>query len=182
MVKKRIVLIPYWVQDTMQRKKLNLVDCLDFNKVMSVMAISDLVGFSALQEFFPHVLGNVQFYDELYTLWFQSVQANPVAGSYLANNITPFVRLDETKKEVAERLFSSDAKTAQHENAFITYDLSPEVLGVVIYPGFFVREGDVELQKSLVKAILKVLYVYEPSHEVAKTPLFKRYLELLAVK
>jgi hypothetical protein len=179
--KKRVVLIPYWVQDILNRNKMPLADCLDIGKMKPVLALNDLLGMAALQNFFPTVLGS-DFPDELWWVWQTSTADNAELKKFMDAYVTNLGNNPVYVNVVQSRLFDEDAKHFVYENPFITYDLSPETLGVVIYPGFFVGNDIVELQKSLIKAILKVLYVYDPSHEVAKTPLFKRYLELLAVK
>lgn len=176
---KRIVLIPHWVQDILSRNKMPLSDCLNVGKIKPVMALSDLLCFAALQKHMQHVFGSPVVGDELYWLWLESVGDNAELRKFVNDSVMGLSRDPSYNREVYSRLFEEDSKNVHQENAFITYDLSPEVVGVVIHPGFFVSQHNLELQKSLVKAILKVLYVYAPSHEVAKTPLFKRYLELL---
>ncbi len=68
----------------------------------------------------------------------------------------------------------------RYKEPFATYDLTPEVAGVVIYPGYFTTDTIQKYQHELIVSILKVFYVYSAYHEVCKTPFFKRYLELLA--
>lgn len=180
--KKQIVLIPFWIQEIMKRNNMPLAECLEFPKVKPVMALNDLVEFSALQEHMDFVLGTKFAGTHLYWVWASSIP-NGNADSELmqALNSASTLSKDESfQKELKSRLFDTAAKSSHYKEPFITYDLSPTVVGVVIYPGFFDRENNTALQKPLVEAILKVLYVYEPSHEVAKTPLFKRYLELLS--
>lgn len=182
MTKKRIVFIPYWVQDVLSRNKMQLADCLDVAKIKPVLALNDLLCFAALQRFSDRLFGRPVTNDELYWIWASSAEGNPEARNFLHSKVSTMSIDESYTTEVQSRLFDVDAHTAQYENPFITYDLTPEVVGVVIYPGYFTSNSNSELQKSFVSAILKVLYVYEPSHEVAKTPLFKRYLELLSTK
>jgi len=179
---KRIVLIPFWVQDILARNKMQLADCLNVAKLKPIMALNDLLAFAALQRHIVQLVGAPVIGDELYWIWAESVAANPELKKFLNESISVLSGDPTYNREIQSRLFDPDAHTAQYEKPFITYDLSPEVLGVVIYPGYFTDSGNNDLQKSLVSAILKLLYVYEHDHKVAKTPLFKRYLELLSAK
>lgn len=183
-VKKDIILIPYWIQETLQRNQLPLAACLDFAKIKPIMALSDLTAFAALDEFQKQIIGiESNTWKDIVWHWSGSIpNTDPTLKDFLWNTVNSLSKDRSLTEEVKARLFDSDARTSQYKNAFITYDLSPTVAGVVIYPGFFVSEGIVELQKPLIDSLLKLLYVYEPSHEVAKTPLFKRYLELLALQ
>ncbi len=180
---KAIVLIPHWVQEILQRNQLPLSACLDLEKIKPIMSLNDLVSFAALQSFYKQITGADSPMNSLLWVWSQSFPTTNVEmKDFLWNKVNTLSSDASFKNEVKTRLLSADARVSQHKDAFITYDLQPQVVGVVIFPGFFVGEYGSEFQKPLVEAILKLLYVYESTHEVAKTPLFKRYLELLSVQ
>jgi hypothetical protein len=182
--KKTVVLIPFWIQETMKRNGLQLADCLKFEVVKPITSLNDLVLFYALQQRDTHLVGKDTYLNNgLYGAWANSIPAdNKELLSFFTDSVTELCRDASFQAELDARLFCADAAQGQYKEAFDIYDLTPEVVGVVVNPGFFVGTGNTELQQSLVEAILKVLYVYEPSHEVAKTPLFKRFLELLSGK
>lgn len=179
---KQIVFIPYWVQETLQRNQLPLADCLNLAKIQPLMSLNDVVAFYTLQDYYERVMGIQAFAPTgLFWSWINGIPEGESVLRSFYNSVST-LSCDKTfKQEVESRLFHEDAKTQFYTKPFITYDLTPEVCGVVIYPGYFVGNNLFELQRSVVEAILKVLYVYDPSHEVAKTPLFKKYLELLSV-
>lgn len=180
-VKKQIVLIPFWVQEVLQRNQLPLSACLDLEKIKPLMSLNDLVGFLTLQKYMDKILGTKYVHDELTWVWSRGIQnGNTQLNDFLWKTLNTLAGDLTFHKEVESRLLDADAKTDQYKEPFITYDLPQGIVGVVIFPGFFADAGVSEFQKPLVEAILKLLYVYESSHEVAKTPLFKRYLELLA--
>ena len=180
MSKKRIVLIPYWVQEIVKRANLPLAACLEFGKIKAVMSLNDLIGFCTLQQYFKHVL-NAEMFDELFSIWLDSIPNDqPELRSYFTEQVYPLACDDSFRKEIWGRLFEVEARSKQYEVPFITYDLTPTVCGVVICPGYFVNDGTADLQRSLIQAILEVLYVYDTFSDVAKTSLFKRYLELLS--
>lgn len=181
--KKEIVLIPFWVQEILQRNQLPLEACLKLDTIKPLMSLNDLVCFLALQSYTDKLLGTKYVEDRLVWVWADSIVENNLGlKDFLWKTLLALSSDASFRKEVEARLLSEDGKVDQYKEPFITYDLPSGVVGVVIYPGFFTGAGVSENQKPLVEAILKVLYVYESTHEVAKTPLFKRYLELLHVE
>jgi len=185
--RKQMILIPYWIQDTLKRTKMPLETCLDFIKLKPILSLNDLITFSTLQEYVQHVTG-VSDVSTLVWTWSDSIPADqPAMSKYYWETITPMGKDLSFRAEIWARLFDKDSDKAdgyagrnEHPVPFAVYDLSPDVCGVVIYPGFFTDPVAPELRLAVVEAILKVLYVYNAPHEVASTPLFKRYLELLA--
>lgn len=178
--KKEVILIPHWIQESLARKNLPLSACLNFEQMRSHLSLNDLVGFLVLQKAWMEVAG-YEYYSALYQHWLDSI-ANDRAElrDYLSQTIKPLEGDASFEKDIETRLFTEDT-LAQYKQPFIIYDtLASSVMGAVLYPGFFVADRNDELQKDFIEAILKVLYVYDASHEVAQTPLFKRYLELLA--
>lgn len=185
-IKKNIVLIPYWVEDTLKRNRLPLRACLNFNELKSVMALGDLVSFTALQRYVTLCTGMKDAsLGSLFMLWLESIpQDNREMVEFLTNQVGKLENDPSFATALEARLFISEAKSERYPTPFITYDLTREVAGVVIYPGFFgPHEPNLTgLQQELVVALLKLLYVYHAYSEVARTPLFRRYLELLSRK
>jgi hypothetical protein len=184
-IKRKIILIPYWVEEVLRRKQLPLATCLDFQKLRPVLALSDLVAFVALQDCWGQLTGEKEpgTNGALVLHWFLQLPASARdANQDLSNNVLPLAADPSVRKDLQARLFEGSARMEHAKEPFISYDLTPEFAGAVIYPGFFGKDvaGDGGLRGEFVKAMLKVLYVYEPHNEVAKTPLFHRYLSLLA--
>lgn len=180
-VKRQIVLIPYWIEDTLRRRQLPLATVLDFPKLRAVTALEDLAGLVALQEQWGVLCGLKEpCVGSLVSQWFKTVGfAGAADNDFLSNTVLPIAADASVVKELQARLFAGSTRIDSREEPFNTYDLTPEFAGAVINPGFFGGKTDAKLVLSFARAMLKVLYVYEPQHEVAKTPLFRRYLSLL---
>jgi hypothetical protein len=181
-----IVLVPYWVHETMRRHNLSAsADMLDFEKVKPLFSAVDLAGFISMQEELATVVGDPGgYYDgsALTTAWQQSCQ-QPGSREYLDYTLYPLVGDATFRQECRDRLFAPvAAKRPRDEEAFITYDVAPEVGAIVIYPGHFTSKTSGELQDRALEAILKTLYVHNALHEVARTPWFRQYLHGLSVK
>jgi hypothetical protein len=183
--RKDIIIVPYWVYESLHRHGMNLSDCLDFEKIRGVFSQSDLVQFLCNQADMKYITGNEQTGLEadagLWGKWNQTLMTED-AKKLLYNAVSP-MSTDPTFQQAArDRLFSPAVKRARDEEAFITYDIAPEVGAIVVYPGHFTSAVLGELQVRALQAILKVLYVYNTQHEVSRTPWFRQYLTGLSLK
>lgn len=181
--KKQVILIPYWIEEILKRQKtLRMSACLDFPALRPLVALADLAAFEAMQDTWESVLGVKEcMYNDLWGHWARSIpEDQPQTAKFLTGVVWPLGENVAVRKDLAERLYTPESRVARYEKPYTCYDLSSDVMGVVIYPGFFVDAiGVKEYQFALARDILKTLYVYDTQSEVAATSLFKRYLELL---
>jgi hypothetical protein len=183
--RKDIIIVPHWVHESLHRNGMNLGECLNFEKIRGIFAQADLVQFMAIQQDMNHIHGGPQgdygAYSALWDAWYKTAITSE-AQALLMNAIGP-MSCDPTFHQAArDRLFSAEAKRSRDEEAFITYDIAPEVGAIVVYPGHFTSAVLGELQVRALRAILKVLYVYNTQHEVSRTPWFRQYLTGLSLK
>lgn len=181
---KKLMLIPYWIEDALKRNRMSLAECRDFNKIKPVCAVNDLLEFATLQNKAEMVFGKDAWYQSSYDLiatWGSSIaENNTEMYDYLTKNIMSLCHDASFDKELTSRLFTRESRQERYAQPFSVVDLTRDVAGVVIYPGFFCNPVDTRLQLQLIEAVLKVLYVYDSHSEVSKTSLFLRYLDLLS--
>ena len=186
-LKKSVFFIPYWIEDAVKQNGLTLAECLDFTKIKPICSLNDLIGFSALQKYSTTILGK-DIYDpvsayEFFMKWATSIgEDNPAMHDYLTKNIASLDEDEAFRKELELRLLTPESKQARFTEPFAVHDLTRDMVGVVIYPGFFGDTSSTQAQFDLIEAVLKVLYVYNSHSEVSTTSLFLRYLELLSKK
>jgi hypothetical protein len=182
---KKVILIPYWVQDSLSRHSCSLADALNFDQLTRFVNTNDLIGFFALQDYLLEAAGYEVHGSSLMLKWMESAK-NEGNNSLLTQTIIPYSKDPEYLEDVHARLFTEDSRAdrlAHHVAPFNMYDITHDVAGVVVHPGFYTEDsGSNGYRAALIVAILKVLYAYNAFHEVASTPLFKRYLGLLADK
>jgi hypothetical protein len=182
---KRVVLIPYWVQEALSRHKDGLHEALCFDTLHKFINTNDLIGFLALQDYVLELAGHEVHGDALTLKWTETAREE-ASKTLLTQTIIPLVKSPEYLDDVFWRLFSREScfeRLPHHTEAFNVYDITHDVASIVIHPGFFTEEaGSNGYRTALIVALLKVLYAYNAYHEVAHTPLFKRYLDLLAQK
>jgi len=179
--KKQLILIPFWIQEILGRNKLPLSTCLELDKIKPIISLNDVSAFYALQGYFKHVIG-IDVFPSLFSCWCDSITEQNVDVLKYRDTVSLLSTDTTINKDMYNRLFDPSSKSSQYDEPFKVYDLTPEIAGVVIYPGYFLEQTDCVQQKNLIEAILKVLYVYDAYHDVACTPSFKRYLELLSNK
>jgi hypothetical protein len=177
--KKQIVLIPYWVAETLKRNQLPIADCLDISKLRKVMSINDLVLFMALQNSIRN-LTSAEVSCNILMAWLNHANAKSEEIKTEINTIVAMSGAPEFTDQLNNRLFTIDSKLNDYETPFNIYDLTPDYSGVVVYPGFFVNNGDTRLETVFIEAVLAALYVYDSYDIVSQTQYFKRYLELLS--
>lgn len=200
-IKHSIILIPFWIQDILRRNNMEMKECVDFCKLRAVTSIEDLVQFAELQNLITPLLdinskedaismydGNL-LYKPLSQIWHLHLgDVQHEAHQEIDNKILPlcdglYPQLNET---LIDRLFTEGSAVSQRIEPFAIYELSESVLGVLINPGHFICDSKKKQivfsnthRKSLITALLRVLYVYNTECEVAETSLFRKYLELL---
>jgi len=181
---KQFILVPYWAAEALRRQQKDLRELINFDTVRQSFSTSDLAGLLALQTQFGRLVGDPDGYYDSFTLgnkWEQTAQ-QPDSRALLKNTVLPLSCDNGLSQDHHHRLFSADAERARDELPFITYDVAPDVGAIVIYPGRFTDTVLGDLQYTVLKAILKVLYVYNTYNEVARTPWFRQYLVGLSIK
>ena len=180
----QIIMIPHWVLEIMNRNQLGKADCLDYQKIKDIMSVNDQLVFCATQNENMRVMGVDYVSPSLAWLWSAGVPNDQATlKQYLRNDFDRMSRDDSIKQQVIDRLFTPLATSTENseKNSFITYDITPSVVGVVLKPGYFTEPNNYKLQLEVIRSVLKILYMYETYHEVAKHSVFKRYLELLSM-
>lgn len=187
-VKTRVILIPFWIEESMKRAGLSIRDCIDYQKIKPVVSTNDLLTFLAAQELMATIAGSQNGVGGTWNVsqcWMDSIPTTETTMRKDCESLYSVSYTGNYLEEVKARLFSQGTNGPDYdptyEKPFIIYDLSPDVVGVVVYPGFFTMNPSKALQAKLVEAVLDSLCVYNRAyHEVASTPWFKRHLELLA--
>lgn len=174
---KEVVLIPHWVHEALARQKLPLSECLNFAVLQKMSSVNDLACFYGLQHYIEEL---VYASGTLGRCW-ESTATDNESRVLLMQTILPLAAHLQASGEIESRLFSAQSRLPWHDEPFSIHDITREVGGVVIYPGFFVEEGKPNTyREQLVVGLLKVLYAYNASHEVSGTRLFRHYLDMLS--
>lgn len=190
--KNKVVLIPYWIHETLMRNNLPIDRCLYLNSVVPLVALNDLACFISLNDHLDRLLwGDVNKPNNVEdcavsTNIFLMIEGIYKPSSenykYFYETLVPYANDKSIKTEIENRLFSSESKLDNYDEPYKAYDLGNGTCGIVVYPGIGDRINSSEVQKSLVDSILKVFYVYSTPDKVASSAIFYRYLKLLENK
>ncbi len=180
---KNVILLPYWAEDVIKRQKLTMGDLLDFEKVRTIFSVHQLAELLAMQRCCEKIVGSYEggFFTGLFWQWTQSARGE--GHTFLTEVVVPISDHANTQSAFEQEYFNKEARQERHAEPFIIYDLQREVVGLVVYPGWFDQaETNPELQLKLVRALIRAFYAYQPRHEVAQRPLYLNYIRLLAPK
>lgn len=179
-----VVVIPFWIQESLHRNNLTIEECLDYEKIKRVVSTDDLAGFYNAQTLLRVLVGsedNMLTSNELYGLWERNIPLDrPELRAEMQDFTSNLARVLGPVEQLIGRLFDDGTKEMRYPDPFKIVDLANKVFGLVIYPGHFDRGGELCLQGELVKALLKAFNMYDAYDELAASPLFKRFLDLLS--
>ena len=177
-----VIVIPHWIAENLHRYEVPLSESLNFKKIHSILSMNDLLSIVAAQSFGEMICGSKGVFANANSViceWMISC-TDEADKAFLNRNIAPFENDQITRDSVAVRLFSEDLQSGQDSKAYEIFPIQDYGLAVVVYPGFFKQTTDKQLHVSVIRDILKQLYVYEEQSVVASQPIFRKYLEHLA--
>lgn len=174
MKQKNLILIPFWIEKVLKRNQLPVSTILDYNKLRSLMSLSDLSAFLHFQIYDKLFI----FDDENITLlssWEQTCQENERVE--LVSTVVPLSLKEESKNYIFESMNNSNE--IRYSKPYNVIDLDRGYYSVVIYPGFQGYINTKENKVQFIEDLIKVLYNYMSNEEVAQQKLFLHYVDSL---
>ena len=200
------ILIPRFIQKALSRHNLPLSSFIDFNKMREFLSINDIVLVQTLQrnEHWKTLLDITAVEDKdfwygtdscLYNLWYES--ATEENKTYLVNILSVLVESGQANDEIAERLFNNhdcvesndsvasnnisvievaDSVNKLETQPYEVHDIGPKYYGIILESSVSPNR---DFSNKLIKDILKSMYLYCSQSEVARSPLFKLYMDRL---
>lgn len=172
---KRIILAPAWAAGILKINNLPISDITDYKKLSGLMSKEDLAVILAIQKDSRINLGklnSIGYSDVLLSRWSESKDSEDTSLDEVIELSDKF-----TESELLERLDDNEKRSGVEDYQVVDIDRNK----MVVLLG---RKGvdttrDPSALLELVRAILKVFYVYHKTYEVSRLPLFAWYLELL---
>lgn len=183
MINKQFVIIPYWVENVLNRNNIDLIDILNYPKLSAVLSLDDLAQLNALQTLEESKtikeLTNGQC---LFSSWRQSTQESQWVE--LDSALYPLSCSKDLRRDLVERLSLEFAPMSYdtHNSTLPKYkivDLNRDITLFVLNPGFIDFEFDKINFFTIISDLLKSLYVYHTTSEVSSYQLFSKYIQLL---
>jgi len=176
-MRNNIYILPYWVMDVLKRNGLKHIDVLNFAKLRPILSMNDLASIQACQSFGEDLTGMRDgISGSIVYEWYSS--ADDALKDSLRRQIEPLAADQALRDTVKERLNLGDYDRPR-DSLFEVLALEDKAVGIVVYPGVF-SGNTFDRQFDIVRALLRLLYVYEQPTDVTGTSLFRRYLDLLS--
>ncbi len=175
----RVVILPYWIKQVLQRNKLDYIDVLNFDKLRKVLSIEDFAQFLSCNMALGYNPLDKIFGDSYIDLnWYNSPNIQE-----LHNVILPLSQADTTRDAVLNRLMQADFKMPENLSETPLYrfqTLNDQTLMVFIERGLLNAFEHRDFAKAMVSDHLKALYSLLPISDVSKYyRVFEHYLDLL---
>ena len=185
---KRFVFVPYWIIDSLKRRGHNVSVMADMKEMRRLLSKEDIATCSALNDIMAREL------NAFWTVRDWTAFSAPKSPKPICEVATGFTELfNETDYDIismsnlpslveslVSRLQANDDEKGS-EGSIIIYD-TDLTRAVVSLPSGIFKNGTKVPRKhaqELLRSILRVLYVYKPRYEVARTGLTQLYLESL---
>lgn len=169
---KEVFVIPYWIENVLNRNKLPLSTVLDLVKLRSITSAEDLVLMILLNKNNAPIYGVTKEHFSLFLHWNKNEESAAIYQQLML-----LLPLHEASLE--ERLFNESNLSVSYANPFQIKDIDYDNFCIVIYPGYFGSPKAAQYQNDLVYQYLKLWYGYSNYDVMARDPLFKRYLSQL---
>lgn len=178
-----IYLIPHWVIETLHRHDMQTSDVLCLPKLRKVLSMNDLCSIEMLTSSFGEkVLGERESPVNSILYEWSATSLSEEDKVFFNQQVRPLTDDPYQKEQTAERLFGKTAETGNYAKPFEVVPLEDKAIGVIVYPGYFVGAKAREYHFSVIRALLKQLYVYEQHSAVAASLLTRSYLKHLSTQ
>ncbi len=187
MQEKCPILVSFWVANALKRKGLALKEILDYAKVRQVLSIEDAAGLLSLQQLYVAPFIKDNYLGHLLSSWERSCTQE--LRRELDSSVVPLSYSEGSKESNLLRLikeegndnniFADSLFVSPSQQPFEIVDFDRDAFAVVLYPGFTASVLQRDGQLSLVRAILKLFYVYYDVYKVSSHNIFSTYVKLL---
>lgn len=184
MLEKHPIMVPYWVSSALKRKQMSMVDVLDYSKVRQVLSAEDAAMLLNLQQLYvaPFIQDNYLGY--LLSSWESSASVEQKVE--LNSTVVPLSYSEGSKESNLLRLKVDNGNfndslvdDRPNQSVFELVDFDRSAFAIIMNKGFTDSVAEPTGQMTLVKAILKLFYVYFKIDLVSSHNIFATYVRLL---
>jgi hypothetical protein len=179
----QLIIIPYWIADTIRRNKLDHIDILEYGVVQKILSIEDMAHFLFINESVISGL-NSRFF--IYDAWVNTIADN---NDNILNQLMRLLDAIDIKQDIHARL-SDEKLNISKINDITDINTSNDTLYLVelkkdghiyitIKRGFLNALNIKEFTRQFYTDILKKLYSVQAIHDVSSYEIFKLYLKNL---
>lgn len=176
---KKIIIVPSWMQRVLIREKLSTKEILSYTKLKAYFCFDDIKALVLLQSYNPFKAYHIDEDDgsALLQAWKRN---NPGEDFSVFNSLVNSSSSNNIDKDHLKFLISGEHREAEQDKGYEIMAGDYHNLLLVLKDGYFGSEDYEQQDTNIVENILRVLYGEFMQEEIARTPIFKRYVVLLS--
>ena len=164
------VFIPHWVVTAARRAGLPNEAFMELDKLEGLTSTDDLATMIHLNRAMEVILGDPSLGNTLENSW--------KTQSFFTHRVEPALFL--TTRSVEDRLFDARRLDAErYPQPFEFIDVTKNIIGVVIYPGYFSGDMGLESINLLTSSLLHVFHERDGMELLARRELFSRRVAII---
>ncbi len=168
----KFVFFPSWVIRSARYNERSLSSLLDIQTLHSFLPVEDISVIFVLNEMLSDMIEDKTAINTLLNEWSGS--------SIFLHTVEPTI--EPARQVIMDRLFDESLKDDKDGVAFSLFELTKDVFGVCINPGYFCGDTKNHDVASLRRAILERAYSQEPLHRVVSRGVFASFFKNLTTQ
>ena len=175
---RKIVIVPSLIKDVLCRQRMSIKDVLSYSKLCEILAPADLSAFLKFQSHGAYKDYLISESDScaLLDIWRQGCSSDQADSLELLVRHSAETSLD---KDYFNHFLNS---SVQEEKSFEVIQSDFETILLVINKNISSNQDYTEQNINIVENILRLLYGEFVQEEIARLPIFMRYVNMLSKK
>lgn len=176
---KNVIIVPSWIQRLLARERLAVKDVLCYPKLCELAAQADIRALVLLQSYGPFREYHISDSDStaLLQAWTTGMAPDQVTDLEERLQLGSNNQID---KDHLKFLIQGETRTSEAQKGFEVIPGDANNILLVLKDGYFGSEDYNNQDINIVENILRVLYGEYVHEQVARTPIFRRYVKALA--
>lgn len=176
---KNVIIVPSWIQRVLAREHLAVKDVLCYPKLRDLVAAADIRALVLIQSFGPFREYHVSDTDSTALLKAWCTGMTPEQATDLEQSLALGTD-NQIDKDHLKFLIQGETRTSGNETGFEVIPGDANNILLVLKDGYFGSEDYNNQDINIVENILRVLYGEYVQEQVARTPIFRRYVKALS--
>ena len=179
MVNQKVIIVPYWVRDSLWRGNHSIRDLLSFNTACKILSRDEIAILNKLQDpkyaemIFGAPLGEYEF--DLCIHWHETTHTSH-KNDY--DKLQKFIRDKHCEDEINARLFGEGLSITRDIEHVVT-EVPGFGIAVTICPEFFTGANKAANSIAISREVAKLLYKYDCMSKIIQSPFGAKYIETL---
>lgn len=176
---KNVIIVPSWIQRVLAREHLAVKDVLCYSRISELLAPADIRALVLLQSYGPFCEYHVTATDSTALLKAWTSKMNPEQALALEESLDLGIN-KQIDKDHLKFLIQGESRASGAEKGFEVILGDDCSILLVLKDGYFGSEDYNNQDINIVENILRVLYGEFVREQVARTPIFRRYVKALS--